>query len=345
MSEFMSDLAYRMVRGGASRALPCLLIVSLAAATGCRRGEENEPTTPDEATEERSLPNLNERERCAAEGGTPRGFDANGDGVPEIVDIFRDGARYCRNADLNFDGVVDATTFFLEDGVAIRRAEFDRDFDGRIDDVLIYEEGRLVRKEFDTNFDHVIDTWVYCDDEGRALHVDRDRSNRGEPDMSEIYEEGVITRVEYDDNHDGRPEKWEIYEGGRLVAYEVDDDADGEADVSTPVSREVAGDPEEPIFCTVEAAEHAREAAAEAEEAAAEARASASEGEEDGGSAGGDGHAADAADAPWAGASDVSEDGGEGTDGADGADGAGEGDLPETGGGDGATPRDTEAGR
>src|SRR4051812_7460880 len=67
--------------------------------------------------------------------------DANGDGKPDISIVNRDGREVCRAVDLNFDGIVDAYSYFDASG-QLRRRENDYDKDGQIDEISTFKGGQ-----------------------------------------------------------------------------------------------------------------------------------------------------------------------------------------------------------
>jgi hypothetical protein len=224
---------------------PVALLGAIVLAACGARQDEAASTTPRPGS-------LAEREPCVTEGADLRAGDLDADGRPELSHVFRDGARYCTELDMNLDGRADVVRFYDADGSAPRREEHDFDFDGRVDMVRFYEAGVLVRQELDTDFDNYIDTWLWCQ-HGRVVRSERDRFRRGHVDLWEEFSNGVLLVARYDDDRDGIPEKLELFEGGRLVAIGVDADGDGEPESREPVSAEFAGPAEEPLFCDLPA--------------------------------------------------------------------------------------------
>ena len=72
----------------------------------------------------------------------------------------------CEEQDTSGDGPPDVVTHF-QDGARIRQ-EQDTDADGRPDTVLFFEQDREVRQERDTNADGQVDTRIEYDSAGRS---------------------------------------------------------------------------------------------------------------------------------------------------------------------------------
>ena len=186
-----------------------VLLVGLGAAAACgpsastpavrntaaRNNRTNEPTGE-------PMPH----EACVAGGGDVREFMV-GEGRPTPVkEVRRSGRLFCRETDANFDGLVDITRFFDEQG-RVRRVEDDYDFDGRLDLVAMYREGVISEDLLDMNFDGRADTWRnYVS--GRVVRSRRDQNSDGMVDLWEDFDErGNVTRSAHDLNSDGRPDE------------------------------------------------------------------------------------------------------------------------------------------
>jgi hypothetical protein len=173
-------------------------------------------------------------------------LDADRDGRPEIV-IGMDGKSgqlMTRSEDTNYDGELDSTTSYGEDGQIAGlggRVEVDRDFDGVRDGFYTYEGGQLAYEEHDTNNDGVIDRRVEYEARHRTLELE-DRDFNGTMDFRTFYDANAIPiRTELDTNEDGQTDVWEYYEGADpanilLVRKEEDLNSDGEVDVTSHYS-------------------------------------------------------------------------------------------------------------
>lgn len=107
-----------------------------------------------------------------------------------------------RELDTNFDGKIDVTTWYDEDGSKVKEA-FDLDYDGKVDVIDTYEKNVLVRKQ----------------------------TLRGGPgNQVAFYEGGKKVRVERDARGAGKVDTWEYYEGGKLQRVGEDVDGDGIVD-------------------------------------------------------------------------------------------------------------------
>jgi hypothetical protein len=185
--------------------------------------------------------------RDTCDGPNERMVDVNGDGRANIRHVSDGPRELCAEIDLNFDGRVDITRMFGEDG-KIAREQHDFDFDGRLDQMSFYEGGVLVRKQLDTNFDSMSDTWVWCTGPMIA-RLERDRHHSGRVDTWEQYQSGLLSAVHYDHNNDGRPDRWETYKGGLLTEIANDMDLDGKPDRAEKVESAGAGQALEPVSC------------------------------------------------------------------------------------------------
>jgi hypothetical protein len=75
-------------------------------------------------------------ERCSRTGKREHQVDVNQDGYADLVTLYVNEAGgeklACKQADLNFDGNLDAFVYYEQSG-EVAREQFDVDFDGRID--------------------------------------------------------------------------------------------------------------------------------------------------------------------------------------------------------------------
>jgi hypothetical protein len=163
-----------------------------------------------------------DRSRCDATrpGRTASEYDTNGDGVPDVRRVYQtvgEGAQVhavlvCREVDLNHDGTKDMFRFYNEEGRTLREEE-DRDFDGRIDAVTYFENGEVVRRELDTDGDGMVDMRIFYRDH-RPWRAEReigsDNSPEFHPNYWEFYDQaGHVVRIGWDYNHDGRADRWD----------------------------------------------------------------------------------------------------------------------------------------
>jgi hypothetical protein len=150
-------------------------------------------------------------ERCSRTGKREHQVDVNQDGYADLVTLYANEAGSeklaCKQADLNFDGQLDAFVYYEASG-EVSREQFDLDFDGRIDMGRYYAEAKLVRDEIDLNQDGFSDSWRIYDD-GRLVRVEADRDADGRPDMFTYYMGKQIDRIGYDVNGDGKVDTWD----------------------------------------------------------------------------------------------------------------------------------------
>lgn len=212
----------RKVLGGVALALTVL-------GCGCKAKEpSNVPTKADEQAqreakaEEDALlaqvarnpsmkPMLVDDDRCNKTSKKVHQVDVNNDGRADLLTLTaRDklGERLvCKQADLNFDGRIDAFLHYDDQGV-LNREQYDMDFDGRIDLGRYYKENLLFLDEQDLDHDGYVDAWRRYD-KARLVRIDHDRDHDGRPDMFTFYAAGQIDRVGYDVDGDGKVDRWD----------------------------------------------------------------------------------------------------------------------------------------
>lgn len=199
----------------AMRAAKVFLVVALVTSIpGCgsrqRGGDENGSSGSQLPKKETAI----ELEGCKTDTAEAEKLDANGDGKPEIVRVLKMGREVCRTVDLNFDGRVDRTTYFADNG-SIRRIESDFDRDGVVDEIAIFEGGQPKETQSATTLDGKIDTWDY-------------------------FKLGEITRTERDRNGDGIVDQWWEYKKKGCPIIHIDRDGDGRPDPGASIDYCVA---------------------------------------------------------------------------------------------------------
>jgi hypothetical protein len=135
---------------------------------------------------------------------TAEKIDANGDGKPDIT-IVREGNReLCRAVDLNFDGTIDAYSYFDAAG-QLRRRENDYDKDGQIDEITAFNGGQITEKEQSTSLAQHLDTWDFYK-AGVLVRTERDSNGDGVIDQWWEYPKPGCPLIHADVNNDGRPD-------------------------------------------------------------------------------------------------------------------------------------------
>ncbi len=174
-------------------------------------------------------------ESCVGSGGEETQLSVGADRSVPVVEVRRGGRLFCRETDANFDGRVDITRFFDDQG-RVRRVEDDYDFDGKIDVVATYRDGTIVSDVLDTNFDGRTDTWREYQN-ARLARAQRDSNSDGIVDMWEDFDErGNVARTRTDANGDGQPDE-DADAGARpAVAASPSSAAAATADASAPSS-------------------------------------------------------------------------------------------------------------
>lgn len=148
-----------------------------------------------------------EHEPCDHEDENAVARDANRDGKPDLITVTLGGRPVCQWIDLNFDGVVDAWTYFDSNG-QVRRRETDYDRDGRIDEVATWQGGVMVARERATTLAGRLDTWEYFE-RGVLVRAERDADGNGMVDQWWEYmraQRPDCPVVHSDVDGDGRPE-------------------------------------------------------------------------------------------------------------------------------------------
>lgn len=178
-----------------------MLVLSVMA--GCN-GNQPDPNAPNVALERRDTEMTHEP--CDLQGG--KGLDANGDGRPDIVQVFSGSRETCRAVDINMDTVIDRFVYF-DDAGNKRRVESGFDRDTRPDEISYFEGGQLVRKERETNNDQRIDTWSYFEG-GRMVREERDSTGDGYIDQWWQFnrpDQPECALVVTDGDGDGKPDE------------------------------------------------------------------------------------------------------------------------------------------
>ncbi len=180
-------------------------------------------------------------QRCNGEGANREvsEYDTSGDNRPDVRKVFlRVGtppaARLilvCRESDLNADGRKDAVRYYNDEGRPLRE-EADRNFDGTMDITTFFENGVVIREELDENKDGTLDTKVFFM-KGKPDRAERDlggRSSQGQwkPDRWEYYENGRMVRMGTDLDGDGKVDRWD--RNDELRKNEDEEDTGGDDD-------------------------------------------------------------------------------------------------------------------
>jgi len=143
-------------------------------------------------------------EPCDVTAAGAEKIDANGDGKPDIT-VVRDGGReLCRAVDLNFDGVIDAYTYFDASG-QLRRRENDYDKDGQVDEISTFKGGQISEKDQSTAQAQHLDTWDFYQ-AGALVRTERDSNGDGVIDQWWEYPKPGCPLIHADMNNDGRPD-------------------------------------------------------------------------------------------------------------------------------------------
>jgi hypothetical protein len=143
-------------------------------------------------------------EKCDVTSETVEKIDANGDTKPDILIVREGGHELCRAVDLNFDGVVDAYSYFDQSG-QLRRRENDYDKDGQVDEIISFKGGQIAEKDQSTAFPRRLDTWDFYQ-AGVLVRTERDSNGDGVIDQWWEYPKPGCPLIHADVNNDGRPD-------------------------------------------------------------------------------------------------------------------------------------------
>ncbi len=153
------------------------------------------------------------------EGYIVESLDTRADGHADIVRYFeeyrhpRDETRTQRRIrkmeiDVTGDQQFNVRRHYDDHG-NIQREENDLNLDGVMDSTLYFVGGELARKELmDPSGEYIQERRIYY--EGQLVRVDTDLTGDGETDRWEYYEEGVLMRIGRDTVGDGAADTWQL---------------------------------------------------------------------------------------------------------------------------------------
>lgn len=156
-------------------------------------------------------------EDCDIDGGSTEKLDANNDGKPDVSLVRSGGREVCRAVDLNFDGKIDAWTYFEPNG-QVRRRERDYDRDGRVEEISIYQGGVLVEQHRATTLSHRLDTWHYYK-AGELARTERDSDGDEVVDQWWEYRTKQCPMIHSDVDGDGRPDPGATVDYCKVTGY------------------------------------------------------------------------------------------------------------------------------
>ncbi|MEO8920102.1 MAG: hypothetical protein ABI488_21970 [Polyangiaceae bacterium] len=143
-------------------------------------------------------------EACDTSASDAEKIDTNGDGKTDVTIVREGGREVCRAVDLNFDGVVDAYSYFDSNG-QLRRRENDYDKDGKIDEIVTFKSGQITEKDQSTALALHLDTWDFYQ-AGALVRTERDSNGDGVIDQWWEYPKPGCPLIHADVNNDGRPD-------------------------------------------------------------------------------------------------------------------------------------------
>jgi len=188
------------MRGGKRVAAGLAMLAALVFQSGCSGSVQGGAASPGSGRNQKDTRIVHED--CDIDSGEK--LDANGDGKPDVWLVKSGGRVECRAVDLNFDGKIDAWTYFDSAG-QVRRRERDYDRDGLVEEIAIYKGGVLVEEDRSTALADRLDTWQY-------------------------YEGGKLKRAERDSDADGVIDQWWEFKDDKCPLIHSDVDGDGRPD-------------------------------------------------------------------------------------------------------------------
>lgn len=201
MTRASSDsAAFSRPRLPARRVWPALALAGLAGLTGLLACSGKSAGAPEAERGKRDT--KIRTESCSKSAG----FDTNRDGKNDLFEASAAGKLSCRASDLDFDGVIDQTTFYDASGT-IRRREVDLDGNGVPNLIETYAGGKLTLREIDGASLGRFDIWdSYDPATGERTRRERDTNGDGRIDQYWTFTGARIT-VLFDRNEDGVPDE------------------------------------------------------------------------------------------------------------------------------------------
>lgn len=181
---------------------PALLIIGAIFQLGCNNANGKGAANGANGITTRDTEVVHEK--CDVNASGVEKIDANGDGKPDISVVREGGREVCRAVDLNFDGVVDAYSYFDSSG-QLRRRENDYDKDGHIDEITVFKGGQIAEKDQSTTQARKLDTWDFYQ-AGVLTRTERDSDGDGVIDQWWEYPKPGCPLIHSDVNNDGRPD-------------------------------------------------------------------------------------------------------------------------------------------
>jgi len=201
MTEDTDSTSVRRAVGGRTR-LGFVLLVAAGFQFGCNGAGGPGASSASGGITKRDTKVTHEP--CDTSSASAEKIDANGDGKPDITIVREGGREVCRAVDLNFDGVIDAYTYFDENG-QLRRRENDYDKDGQIDEITTFKAGQIAEKDQSTALARHLDTWDFYQ-AGILVRTERDSNGDGVIDQWWEYPKPGCPMIHADVNNDGRPD-------------------------------------------------------------------------------------------------------------------------------------------
>jgi len=132
---------------------------------------------------------------------TNEGVDYNGDGRLDQKWFSVDGRMSKVEKDSNFDGKIDAISYFDRKGL-IKETAYDQDFDGTFETQLYFHNGNMISQLTDTTGDGLIDLKVRL-------------------------QNGIVETVSFIDVETHKPIKIQYFDAFKLKSADVDTNGDG----------------------------------------------------------------------------------------------------------------------
>lgn len=160
--------------------------------------------------------------------------------------VFADEGVRVRKADLDGDGVKEATVYTLNGKITMTLV--DKNQDGKPDATIYYRNGFRDHASVDADFDGKTDMWIQYYFTGLPQMISADTDGDGLVDRWIYFKNGFIYRKEWDRNHDGKADCRILFETGgdlrprvtgdkQVIEKFYDDDFDGVFEIHRRVKR------------------------------------------------------------------------------------------------------------
>lgn len=128
-------------------------------------------------------------------------YDADGDGLKDVLWVYRNGRGVELAEDRNADGTLDSWVYY-KDGYRYESATADDNFDGKLDAWSHYTNGLLVSARFDSDFNGIPDATSHYQ-HGQVIRCDWQPNGTNVVTLRQTFRHGVLIAEQRDTNWDG----------------------------------------------------------------------------------------------------------------------------------------------